>query len=477
MSSTTIYQLLYDPVSKEITYGVAGTQGPQGSTLLGIQGFQGLGFQGSQGSQGIQGFGFQGAQGVQGFQCVGLQGTQGVQGFGAQGFQGSQGFQGYQGLVGIFPTNVDNIAIGISAGFQNQASKAIAIGFNAGFQNQGQFSIALGYQAGFQQQVSNSIILNATNTPLNAGTTGFFVNPIRFNQGPPITLGRQGLQGSQGIQGIWGTQGFFGNQGIQGLAGVMGSLAGAVNQIQYNSGGNFGASTNLTFNPSTTVFTFGSGQTGGQFNVVGNLVQGITGTTGQSGNTKFAYRNVGRFIEIGADAANTAYIDFHSNDNSDVDYDTRILSINGSGSAGGGSLNFYANSGYVFTGSNTTVSIPYRINFASGADRTYTVTKTAITGSLSSGGATPVQVFTTTQGGFFNCMANNAAGNVAMSLRWGVKTAPTTYIFNEISAYTNTSGVTWTYSTTGGWTFNLTNNGTGNIVYYEIDYLQNPNYA
>ena len=39
--------------------------------------------------------------------------------------------------------------------------------------------MAIGYQAGITGQVANSVIINGTSTTLTAGTTGFFVSPLR----------------------------------------------------------------------------------------------------------------------------------------------------------------------------------------------------------------------------------------------------------------------------------------------------------
>ena len=71
------------------------------------------------------------------------------------------------------------IAVGYQSGQNSQGTNAIAIGISAGFTGQGTNAIAIGYYAGQLQQAPNSIILNAQNTALNAGTTGFFVNPVR----------------------------------------------------------------------------------------------------------------------------------------------------------------------------------------------------------------------------------------------------------------------------------------------------------
>jgi hypothetical protein len=84
------------------------------------------------------------------------------------GFQSGKNNQGPQ-----------SVAIGSQSATSNQSGYAVAIGNQAGHFNQGQYSIAIGHQSGLQDQSANSIVLNATGSPLNAGTTGFFVAPIR----------------------------------------------------------------------------------------------------------------------------------------------------------------------------------------------------------------------------------------------------------------------------------------------------------
>ena len=88
--------------------------------------------------------------------------------------------------IGNFSQNnnpVDNssqgsVAIGYNAQNIRPANSpgAIAIGFQSGGSTQGAYSIAIGY--GATNSTSNSIIL-AANGGLNAGSTGFYVNPIR----------------------------------------------------------------------------------------------------------------------------------------------------------------------------------------------------------------------------------------------------------------------------------------------------------
>jgi hypothetical protein len=59
---------------------------------------------------------------------------------------------------------------------------------------------------------------------------------------------------------------------------------------------------------------------------------------------------VGRHVEIQANTPNNAYIDFHSKDGSDVDYDARIISTGGTNNTiGEGALTFQANN-YTYAG-------------------------------------------------------------------------------------------------------------------------------
>jgi hypothetical protein len=109
--------------------------------------------------------------------------------------QGSQGFQGLQGSLAV-GINVNTQTIASGAGQYSQGDYAIAIGYNSGQTGQGQYaiaigseagqnqqadySIALGYRAGHTSQAQHSISINATSSALNTGSTGLFVNPIRY---------------------------------------------------------------------------------------------------------------------------------------------------------------------------------------------------------------------------------------------------------------------------------------------------------
>ena len=78
------------------------------------------------------------------------------------------------------------IAMGVASGHSDQQPNSIAIGSLAGFSDQGTGSIAIGYKAGYTGQAPQSIILNASLTELNASTGGFFVDPIREEEGSYI---------------------------------------------------------------------------------------------------------------------------------------------------------------------------------------------------------------------------------------------------------------------------------------------------
>jgi len=71
------------------------------------------------------------------------------------------------------------VAVGASAAYFEQGASAVAIGDNAGQSSQGDYAIAVGHYAGHNNQSANSIILNASGAILNGAAAGFYVNPIR----------------------------------------------------------------------------------------------------------------------------------------------------------------------------------------------------------------------------------------------------------------------------------------------------------
>ena len=80
-------------------------------------------------------------------------------------------------------TQGDNaVAIGRRAGETSQGIYGVALGNRAGKFQQGDYSIAIGSLAGETSQGDNSIVLNASGSALNGTTSGFFVNPIAYNE-------------------------------------------------------------------------------------------------------------------------------------------------------------------------------------------------------------------------------------------------------------------------------------------------------
>jgi hypothetical protein len=60
----------------------------------------------------------------------------------------------------------------------NSTGYSVAVGTSAGQQNQGQNSIAIGSNAGQTNQTANSIVLNAQSNAINASNAGLFVAPV-----------------------------------------------------------------------------------------------------------------------------------------------------------------------------------------------------------------------------------------------------------------------------------------------------------
>jgi hypothetical protein len=148
--------------------------------------------------------GFQSGYNNQQIQAVALGSNAGqyTQGSGAVAIGYSAGHTG-QGanavaigaLAGMSGQGFGSVAVGATAGYIQQSSEAVAIGGYAGQWGQGFQSVSVGYQAGqFNQgnqavaigalagqnfQAPNSVVINASGTNLDAGTTGFFVAPLR----------------------------------------------------------------------------------------------------------------------------------------------------------------------------------------------------------------------------------------------------------------------------------------------------------
>ena len=84
-------------------------------------------------------------------------------------------------FAGMNTQGENSVAIGSFAGYYGQSSRSIALGHFAGQHNQGESSIAIGQYAGLTNQHANTILLNASGTPLQSLTqSALYANPIRL---------------------------------------------------------------------------------------------------------------------------------------------------------------------------------------------------------------------------------------------------------------------------------------------------------
>jgi len=83
------------------------------------------------------------------------------------------------------------VAIGRGSGNYQQGVGAIGVGFCAGATEQGDYAVAIGFKAargnmdgdGTPNQPANSIMINASSTPLNGDQAGLYINPVREDTG------------------------------------------------------------------------------------------------------------------------------------------------------------------------------------------------------------------------------------------------------------------------------------------------------
>ncbi len=84
---------------------------------------------------------------------------------------------------------VNSVAIGVATGSISQGNYSVAIGSGAGYENQGQHCVAIGRGAGDTDQHPNTVVLNATGSALNTGTSNaFYVAPVRSSTASPVTF-------------------------------------------------------------------------------------------------------------------------------------------------------------------------------------------------------------------------------------------------------------------------------------------------
>jgi hypothetical protein len=98
--------------------------------------------------------------------------------------------------------------------------------------------------------------------------------------GPTGPSGATGPQGSRGSTGSTGVQGATGTTGPLGPAGATGATgianpAGSNTQVQFNSSGSFGATSNLTFNSSTNLFVVNGNTQTGNITITGNVLSSL----------------------------------------------------------------------------------------------------------------------------------------------------------------------------------------------------------
>jgi hypothetical protein len=113
--------------------------------------------------------------------------------------------------------------------------------------------------------------------------------------GPTGPQGIQGIQGIQGVAGPTGPTGPIGNTGPTGPTGATPAIGGTNTQVQYNSGGVFAGSSNLTFD-------------GAILNLTGNLTLTNPGTDPFSGNrfkTEFTGLPTGFAFQTSISGGNT----------------------------------------------------------------------------------------------------------------------------------------------------------------------------
>ena len=248
--------------------------------------------------------------------------------------------------AGLHAQGQQTVGVGYRAGNTGQGQFSIAIGAEAGYLYQNQNSIAIGYRAGRTNQAQNSIVISARSTALEAGTTGFFVSPVRFTG----TLPTFNLAYDPTLSEI-----VYTNSNSISTA--------SANAVQYNNGGAFASTANFIVDSNTSNATnvpyiaLGRSSTtplfvNGPF-VQGSSPYGLNVASNAGTNSYFGYVNTGRFMAVDTNSANTCALDFHSRDATtpSIDYDARILSSNGSagGTAGRGNVTLYGGS-YTFDG-------------------------------------------------------------------------------------------------------------------------------
>jgi hypothetical protein len=111
----------------------------------------------------------------------------------AMGISAGTNNQRYNGIAigrsaGYDNQSTNTIAIGSYSGQKNQKANSVALGYNAGNNNQGIFSIGIGNRAGEFNQHDNTTILNAQGSALNSTSTdSVYIKPVRQSDKPALS--------------------------------------------------------------------------------------------------------------------------------------------------------------------------------------------------------------------------------------------------------------------------------------------------
>lgn len=262
--------------------------------------------------------------------------------------------------------------------------------------------------------------------------------------------------------------------------GLQGGIAGSNTQLQYNNGGGFGASSDMIYNEGTNVFTFGSGRTGGQFNVSGglNVTSGVTAGFGNAANSSF-----GGWVNIQNNQGGVYPNPVYNSGNAGGSLGWNFVpgagefTIMNNYNTTGGGIHFRTRTGgseSVITGAFTPVAnlVPNvngnahlgQLVWASNTDRTYYSYENVWTGSLATG-STNVPIVTTANAGYFMCNAGNNND----------------FAFFNVMRYRDNGAITWVTinpntATPGGPVFSVSNgnssillsNNSGGTVFWMV---------
>jgi len=230
------------------TSGSSGTAGTSGSS--GTSGTKGTsGTSGANGSSGTSGTaGTSGSSGTTGTSATS----------GSSGTSGQTGTSGTSGQTGTSGTSATSGSSGTSG--TSGSSGTSGLTGSSGTSGTAATSGSSG-TSGLNGTSGTSATSGSSGTSGTKGTSGTSgLQGTSGTSGLEGTSGTSGLQGTSGTSGqtgatgTSGTSGQTGATGTSGTSGVSGAAAGSTNQIQYNNGGAFDASANLTFDETTNTF-------------------------------------------------------------------------------------------------------------------------------------------------------------------------------------------------------------------------------